>query len=651
MNDINSIKSSYRDFIKRLSFFSVQGGGERIPGIKAVQKYKKLMVLGKPGSGKTTFLKYLALQCNKGYFFENLVPIFITLKDYSENEDNSDLLSYIGYELFGYELREFTLFLSSFKKVLNSGRALILLDGLDEVRPEKIYTIKQEVSKFTELYFNNHIIITCRIAAINHSRSISQNFVNVEIADFGGQQISSFVRNWFKSNDIKKAGLFINKIKNNDRILELTTNPLLLTLLCLVFDEKADFPTSRSQLYEEGTELLLAKWDSDRDIQRNCIYQDFSIVDKEGFLSYLAFNTFKNNQNFFNAKVATKIINNYLNKTAYIDLKYPIFKEQCKSILESVELQHGLLIERARGIYSFSHLTFHEYFTALEIVNCNLENYLVEYVDDFRWREVFILVNEMLEDSSSFITFIRDSIEKIDIYDTEFDSFLSWLKKKTDSCNSRFEKYILRSIYIEKILSCTTNIDRGFELTISVASSKIALAKMFDKPFSFAKNPMNANAASRALIEALGTKEMEIDFLIIDIFFLMNKESNSLYSLSYSLRSLLEQLDDSDFKKEIYHLYKKLPSEEVSRHGYSLWWANERHKWIQIFKVVVDTCFNLSYCWQFPDNDSFIDNLERYIYANKLLVDCINSDCNLSQDLQDDILNSLFLSGDTTANR
>lgn len=59
---------------------------ERVSGLEAVKNHFKLMVLGKPGAGKTTFLKYIAIQCNSGKFLANLVPIFISLKDFAETE-------------------------------------------------------------------------------------------------------------------------------------------------------------------------------------------------------------------------------------------------------------------------------------------------------------------------------------------------------------------------------------------------------------------------------------------------------------------------------------------------------------------------------------------------------------------------------------
>jgi predicted NACHT family NTPase len=52
----------------------------RIPGLEAVEKHRRLMVLGKPGAGKTTFLKYLAMQCITGGYAADKVPFFVTLK-------------------------------------------------------------------------------------------------------------------------------------------------------------------------------------------------------------------------------------------------------------------------------------------------------------------------------------------------------------------------------------------------------------------------------------------------------------------------------------------------------------------------------------------------------------------------------------------
>ena len=57
---------------------------ERVKGFEAVEEFQKLVVLGKPGAGKTTFMKYLAMSCLGDRFLGELVPIFVTLKAYAE---------------------------------------------------------------------------------------------------------------------------------------------------------------------------------------------------------------------------------------------------------------------------------------------------------------------------------------------------------------------------------------------------------------------------------------------------------------------------------------------------------------------------------------------------------------------------------------
>lgn len=116
--------------------FSLGGvRSERVPGLEAVAKYSKLMILGKPGSGKTTFLKHLALLCIKGKFQENRIPLFITLKDFAEAPNQPDLFSYLIQFFIKYSVATNTdAGINSIEQLLKQGKLLVLLDGLDEVR-------------------------------------------------------------------------------------------------------------------------------------------------------------------------------------------------------------------------------------------------------------------------------------------------------------------------------------------------------------------------------------------------------------------------------------------------------------------------------------------------------------------------------------
>lgn len=122
------IRSCSLEDFDRFNFGKIEA--ERILGKEAVRKYNKLFILGKPGAGKTTFLKHLAIQCNQGEFQGDLVPFFVTLKDFAEAEDKPSLLDYL-------DLPKTTLSrgknVNTLEQILDRGKALVLLDGLDEV--------------------------------------------------------------------------------------------------------------------------------------------------------------------------------------------------------------------------------------------------------------------------------------------------------------------------------------------------------------------------------------------------------------------------------------------------------------------------------------------------------------------------------------
>ena len=85
----------------------------------------------------------------------------------------------------------------------------------------------------------------------------------------------------------------MGRLQQDKGIRELATSPILLTLLCLVFEEWGAFPANRSELYKEGLDVLLKKWDVKRNIERDQVYQQLSLKRKEDLLSQIAIDTFE----------------------------------------------------------------------------------------------------------------------------------------------------------------------------------------------------------------------------------------------------------------------------------------------------------------------------------------------------------------------
>jgi predicted NACHT family NTPase len=221
---------------------------ERVNGLEAIARHKLLMILGRPGAGKTTFLKRLAMWCAAGERFADRVPVFVTLKEFADRDSKPELLDFIGNA-------------EAMQQVLEAGRGFVLLDGLDEVQTAEHDRVLAEIRNFARNYDQNTIIITCRIAAREY---IFEQFTEVEMADFNPPQIEDFVTKWFRLKNPQQAALFLERLETSEPIQELANNPLLLTLLCLEFEEASDFPASRAELYQRGLNVLLTKWDGQR---------------------------------------------------------------------------------------------------------------------------------------------------------------------------------------------------------------------------------------------------------------------------------------------------------------------------------------------------------------------------------------------------
>ncbi|VAW43517.1 hypothetical protein MNBD_CHLOROFLEXI01-2020 [hydrothermal vent metagenome] len=161
---------------------------KRIPGDDAVLKFPKLFILGKPGAGKTTFLKHTALRAIKHEIKK--VPLFVALRELSDS--GMEIVEFMTHQLLVHRFPEPEQFLV---RLLEKGDALILFDGLDEVnladsrRGEMI----RQLNEFVFRYSNCPMLMTCRVAATNYSFT---QFEYVEMADFDMVQMGDYIDLW-----------------------------------------------------------------------------------------------------------------------------------------------------------------------------------------------------------------------------------------------------------------------------------------------------------------------------------------------------------------------------------------------------------------------------------------------------------------------
>jgi hypothetical protein len=412
---------------------------DRKNGLGTVVDKNSLFILGKPGAGKTTFLKYIAIKAAEGIIpgkdAENKridkVPIFVSLKDWADS--NMQLMPYIAER---FDICDFPEAQPFVEELLKAGSAIVLFDGLDEVNQKGGRRDKQmrAMKNFMEKYDQTQCLITCRIAAKFY---LFQNISYVEIADFTDTQIKIFVGNWFLNKEGAKdeatSSKFLREFYKNEnkRLREMARTPLLLTLLCLAFDKTFAIPPRRAALYKEALYVLLKEWDATRRIERDEIYSKLDAAHKENMLAHIAMETFKKNEYFIPQEKLEKLIVEYVENIPPHEIGKSTDGE---TILKAIEVQHGLFVERAYRIYSFSHLTFQEYFTAQYIVahaeKGTVTNLVKFHCGDSRWREVFELTASLLPDATQFIKTFRSSLDELLGGDEKLRSLLAWASKR-----------------------------------------------------------------------------------------------------------------------------------------------------------------------------------------------------------------------------
>lgn len=609
---------------------------ERMPGLTAVETYSKIMVLGKPGVGKTTFLKYLALQCILDDFLNNKVPLFITLKNYAEAEEQPSLLIYINQLLQSYDVTN-----EQVLDLLKHGKVIILLDGLDEVKQEHSRHVLKEIQDFCQQFNSNQFVITCRIAGREYS---FEQFIEVEVADFDIDQITSFATKWFASVDSVKANKFIQKLKENEPLQELATNPLLLTLLCLVFEESADFPSNRSQLYKEGLDLLLRKWDASQNIERSQVYKNLSVHHKQDLLSQIALKTFERCEYFFRQKQIEQHIADYIRNLPGVNNDLGELQIDSKAVLKSIESQHGLLVERAQFIYSFSHLTFQEYFTARQIVGISdpqaLETALkklVRSINEKRWREVFLLSVGMLRNADYLLQLMKKKTDQLVAQDEYLQAFLNWANEKSCAVTVPYKPVAVRTFYlaIARTLIFANN-ETDIDQAIVSASDTLEIAFSLDPTVTFNSSFAFELSIDRALVLTLARALNLSRINTCDI---------GIKSFIVFVRSLAPELEikakRSPLNESLRLLKHQLPDPEQNIAKLQEWWQVNGRAWTEKLKSLIISERNIGHDWQFSKQQ--LKTLNNYYDANCLLMCCLNSDGYVTRAVREEIEETLFL--------
>jgi HEAT repeat protein/GTPase SAR1 family protein len=368
---------------------------------EAIRIYKRCVIVGDPGAGKTTLLKHLVLK-SVDRQLPSLpdFPIHIELNAFASSGSNNllDFASTKWDERYGFPSAEARLYM---EKRLNEGNALLLLDALDEtvigetleVAEASYKRVADAIMQVATRYYLTPIVVTARKAGYQQRKRL-EGFTELEVLDFRTEDIRQFVNNWFanRSNVQQQSNATdLNaKLERNSRMQALAANPLLLSLIVIVYEAQLDLPDRRSELYKQCVETLLTIWDASRDIRRR---REFKPEHKRQLLGEIAWVFHNQGQRYFSEHELLKVIADFL---PALNLQ----AEQNSRVLEEIAAENGLLKEQARSWYGFLHLTLQEFFVAQYATDHNQLDKLLEHRGDPWWEEVLLLYAGHVPDAS-----------------------------------------------------------------------------------------------------------------------------------------------------------------------------------------------------------------------------------------------------------
>jgi len=577
-------------------------------GIEVANKKQYLMVLGGPGAGKSTFLRKMgleALKVKKGGFKHSCIPVFIELKGFTSSGINIEKFIIEEFRICNFpDPEKFT------AKALEQGKLLILLDGLDEVPSQNLNETINQIQNFVDKYDQNRFIASCRTAAY---RGNFRRFSDVAMADFDDEQIQQFINNWFQKEEDKQAKTddkcweLLQK-PENQAAKELAHTPLLLTFLCLVYDRSQNFPNNRSVLYKNALRILLEEWAAEKRISRDEIYQGLHTELEEVLLSKIAYTGFASNRLFFSQSEIVDQIKTFL--AGNLNAPQHLNGE---AVLNAIAIQQGILVERARDVFSFSHLTLQEYLTAQYIDDNRLvEKLVTEHLPDQRWKEVFLLVAGVMRGGADDLLLLMEKEVQKYINTPKLQALLNWAEEVTVGSQGDYKPVGKRAVAIAYAYANANALANTYALANAYANPlanayALALANALANTYALANANTNAYANANA-----SDKIGEIEKL-------------QIFNQKLNFTVLLPQLEA---------LKAKIPDDqqpEKVRQAFAEQW---RETLLNGFNLTPEMV-NLS--------EEEINDLDKYLYANYLIIQCKEAALSVSKQIWETIETRMLL--------
>lgn len=362
---------------------------------------RPIVIVGAPGSGKSTILEHIALTLAADGQRHDLrrayVPILLRLREQLAAISSAEppSLAALAQAHFDDPSGHAPPPEGWFERKLRRGRCMVLLDGLGEVSPDDrrravVAWIEQQIADYPGSLF----VVTTRPDGYR-SAPIAEAFV-LELQPFAADQVQRFVENWSLENEIvrasghedegvqKRAAVqareLSNLLRKRPALGALSRSPLLLMLIATVQQHQCPLPGRRVDLYAEVCNVLLIGLAGSLRVPGGAVSEDELAAALEPLASHMMYQRVRE----ISASKAREILDGSLDRLG-------IRGAAADSFLHDVQASGGLLVERSPERWSFLHRTLQEYLTAVHARVGSQRLPFAAFVEDAWWHETLLL--------------------------------------------------------------------------------------------------------------------------------------------------------------------------------------------------------------------------------------------------------------------
>lgn len=367
-----------------------------VPADQALAGRDRVLLRGVAGSGKSTLVQWLAVSCTKApgdtvlpHLYGRIpfvLPLRTLTRDGAPLPTPDRFLASVGCPVSGSQPEGWA------DRVLTSGRALLLIDGLDEIPERERELTRRWLRDLTDAFPDNLWLVTSRPSAVRDDWLAADGFGELTLSAMSRTEVAAFIGRWHAAarcdaDDPERLDAYeqslLAAVHTKQDLARLATNPLMCGLICALHrDRRGYLPTGRKELYDAALGMLLSRRDRERDMAAPTGIE-LSDEPQIQLLQRLAYWLIRNGRNELDRERAERILGEALPAV-------PAAAEQgdATAIFRHLLLRSGLLREPAPGSVDFVHRTFQDYLGAKAAVEDGDFGLLVAHAEDSQWEDV-----------------------------------------------------------------------------------------------------------------------------------------------------------------------------------------------------------------------------------------------------------------------